>query len=235
MNLLVSQNFEGVLRYDMKFEIKEGDIIAAKPFRNLKESDSAVVVYTNGDSFLRYNYSPKLINIYDSKTDLIYGIEKGDKYVMTTNPKFGSSKINGKLKVKRSDSIFRINNIDCNKATFDLSYYKVTIYYSKDEKFNGMGKLFFYSSLIDFNIRNSFVTDPLIVRYIQEFDNVSTVVTLVEFESMEINSEIFTVPNLKKSKKYDYNENDRFQIYKIKDKAYRFPDLSKIGITKNQN
>lgn len=226
MNLLISQNFEGFLRYDMKIETKDGSSEQLKNFGSLKESDSAIVVYTNGTQFLKYNYNPKLINIYDSETELIYSIEKGDKYLMTTDPKFGSANTKKDMKMQKSDSIFDLNEMDCKKVEFDFGNYKAIIYYSIEEKFNQMGKPFFYNSFIDYSIRNSFLKDRLIVRYIQEFYKVTTIVNLVELENRRINSKIFEIPEFKKSSKYDYDENEKFQVFKIKDKDYKFPDLS---------
>ena len=52
INLLLGQEFEGIIRYDMRFEVKDdADIKLKKKFGANKESDTAMVVYTNGIVF----------------------------------------------------------------------------------------------------------------------------------------------------------------------------------------
>jgi len=226
VNLSIAQEFEGIIRYGTKFEVTDENFNLKKKFRNQKESDSAIVAYTRKGSFLKYNYEPKVIDMYDSKTKLIYTIDKNDKYLVTTNPNDQSGSRKTEPIVVKSDSIITVNKINCKMIQFDYGYYKMTIYYNDDEKYKGMGKLFFYKSLLDSNIRESIISDFLIVKCIQEFDSVKSIVTLQELKSMELDSKIFEIPEFKKSRKYKYSEQDKFQVFKIIDKGYEFPNLT---------
>ncbi|WP_298760592.1 hypothetical protein [uncultured Psychroserpens sp.] len=233
INFISAQDFEGIIRYRMTIEPIESLVKTKERMNDIKkiklkkESDSALVAYVKNDKILKFLYKPISINIYERNTQLIYTIEKSDDHIGTRKLINRARPDRKKPIITKGDSIVDINNFSCKSIVFDYGYYTITAYYSENPKYKGMGEVIFFDSLTDYDIKNSFLKDVLIVRYIQKFGDVNTFVDLLELKDTQIDASIYTIPKYKKSREYDYDD-DIFKIYKIADKTYQYPDLSKL-------
>ncbi|WP_040282599.1 hypothetical protein [Psychroserpens damuponensis] len=234
INFVSAQDFEGVIRYGVTIEPIE-DLVESdqrmediKKIKRKKESDSALVAYVKNDKILKFLYKPLSINIYERNTETIYTIEKNDDHI-------GKRKLTNRARPDRKkpvitagDTIANINNFSCKTIVFDYGYYTITAYYNEDPKYKGMGQVIFFDSLTDYDIKNSLLKDALIVRYVQKYGDVNTFVDLLDLKEVEVDTSIFTIPKYKKSREYDYDDDDIYQFYKIADKTYKYPDFSKL-------
>ena len=85
-SVLNAQEFEGIVRYGITYEIKDTSAKSSIKLEKHKKNDSILVAYIKGQDFLKYNSKPKTIDIYDSKSKLVYTIEEKDKYIVTYKP-----------------------------------------------------------------------------------------------------------------------------------------------------
>lgn len=226
MNTLSSQEFEGLVRYGVTYKSNNKSAEQLNKLKKYKFSDSVLVAYVKGEDFLKFSYKPNTIDIYDPETNKVYSLEKGDKYIVVHDPVINNVLTKNPPKVTKSDSIEIINNIDCKKAVFDFGYYKLTFYYNDEAKYKGLGKLFFYKSLNSAYIKKSFLSDFLIVKFIQEYQDVTSIASLIELRNGNIDSSIYKVPKFKKSDEYDYDPRDKYQVYEIIDKKFKLPNLT---------
>jgi|GEM_PF-3087331 len=225
VSTLNAQDFEGRIRYSITYESNDKSSEHLSKLKKYKSSDSVLVAYVKGKDFLKFSYKPNTIDIYNAKTNRVYSLEKDDKYIVVHDPVLNNVSKESTPKVVKSDSIEVINNIKCKKAIFDFGHYKSIVYYNDESKYNGLGKLFFYKSLIGTHIKQSFLSDFLIVKFVQEYKDVKSIASIVELENVTIDSSIYRVPKFEKSDEYDYDPRDKYQVYEIIDKSFKFPDL----------
>ncbi len=143
-----SQDFEGFIRYGMRYEITYTLSNPKKVIKKnrLEKNDSVLISYTKDGDFLKYIKNIKLaIYMYKKNANRVYTFYKADKEITVTDPLFRKDIPPRSLpKVKKIDSVKTINNIQCEGLQFDYGYYKSTVYFSRDEKYKGLGKVFFY-------------------------------------------------------------------------------------------
>lgn len=223
-----SQDFEGFIRYGASYEVTNTSSDPQRIIKKnrLEKNDSVLIAYAKNGDFLKYIQNIKnAIYSYNKGMDLVYTFYKGDKTVTVTNALYGMDRAaRFESKAVELDSIVNVNGVDCKRVQFEYRDHTSTVYYSVDEKYKGLGKVFYYMSFINQEIRFSSIRDFLVVRFEKELKDAKVIVDLLDFKKTTIDSSVFYIPDYKKSSKYDYDDGP-YNVYKIKDKKYKFLEL----------